>query len=56
MEAVEAANPGILDEVLPSTTAFKLPKAETPRGQKRKEAASCAETVRMEASPMVSVS
>ncbi|CAE7367311.1 dusA [Symbiodinium natans] len=41
MKAVDEANPGVLDEALPATVAFKQqPPAEagTPRGQKRKPA------------------
>lgn len=44
MEAVDAANPGILDEPLPATAVYQLPSPnakpnDTPRGQKRKPAA-----------------
>ncbi|CAK9002819.1 unnamed protein product [Durusdinium trenchii] len=68
MEAVEAANPGILDEVLPATTAFQVARQnDTPRGQKRKPAqpeasdmmTCAAETVPVQmadSSPLVTVS
>jgi len=39
IQAVDEANPGVLDEALPATVAFRQPTAaDTPRGQKRKPA------------------